>query len=203
VVAARQSPPARADRAQDQRVVINGVSWGRYVAIRELLEDHSGLRLTYLEGVLEITSPSSEHERRKKLIARLVETYAVEKRVPLNGYGSTTFRKEAKERGLEPDECYVLGAVIDDAKEVPDIAIEVVLTSGGIDKLSVYRGLRVPEVWFFENRAFSLFRLGAESYEPVSRSTFLPDLDLALLASFVDREDQTAAVLSYRDTIRA
>jgi hypothetical protein len=30
--------------------------------------------------------------------------------------------------------------------QVPDIAIEVVWTSGGIDKLEVYRGLDVPEV---------------------------------------------------------
>jgi hypothetical protein len=30
---------------------------------------------------------------------------ALERDVPLNGYGSTTFRKRAKERGIDPDEC--------------------------------------------------------------------------------------------------
>ena len=45
-------------------------------------------------------------------------------------------------RGVEPDECYCLGTLA----EIPDIAIEIALTSGGIDKLEVYRGLQVPEV---------------------------------------------------------
>lgn len=203
MVVARSIPTASDAAAlrQDSRVIISGVTWGRYVAIRELLDDHPGLRMTYLEGVLEITSPSPEHERRKSIIGRLIEMYAVEKRLPLNAYGSTTFRKEAKERGAEPDECYVLGAVIDESKDMPDIAIEVMLTSGGIDKLEVYRGLGVPEVWFFEDGGFALHRLGDGAYAPIARSTFLPGLDLELLASFVDRADQTAAVIEYRNAI--
>ena len=135
------------------------------------------------------------------MIARLIETYAVEKRLTLNGYGSTTFKKEARERGAEPDECYVLGPL----QEVPDIAIEVVLSSGGVDKLSVYAGLGVPEVWFFENGSFDLFRLGIGAqagYERIARSTFLSELDLDLLGTFLDREDQTEAVIAYRDAIR-
>ncbi len=196
-LAAPEAPfPAVADG--DVRLVIHGVSWDRYVAIRELLEGNAGLRMTYLEGTLEIMSPSSEHEREKTLIARLVEAWAVARRVDLNGYGSATFRKEAKARGAEPDECYVVGAL----KEVPDIAIEVVLTSGGIDKLAVYAGLEVPEVWFFRRGAFALHRLGAQGYERIERSVVLPELDLDNLARFVGHDGQTAAVLAYLETLR-
>jgi Uma2 family endonuclease len=57
-----------------------------------------------------------------------------------------TFRKPAKERGLEPDECYVLQTL----RDVPDIAIEVAYRHGVIDKLHVYAGLGVKEVWLWE-----------------------------------------------------
>ena len=180
------------------RLLLHGVSWGRYVLIRELLDDQPGLRMTYLEGTLEIMSPSRQHERKKTLIARLIEAWAVARRVSLNGYGSTTFRKEAKERGLEPDECYVLGTPLE---EVPDIAIEVVLTSGGIDKLAVYQGLGVLEVWFYRKGGFYLHRLEGASYVPVARSRFVPELDLELLARFLESDDQTAAVLAYLDAL--
>lgn len=199
-MATHSTPSARtaATRAAgEQRIVVDGVSWDQYVAIRELLDDHPGLRMTYLEGALEIMSPSPEHERAKTMIARLIEAYAMDKRLRLNGYGSTTFKKEARERGAEPDECYVLGPL----KEVPDIAIEVVLTSGGIDKLAVYAGLGVPEVWFFENGRFALYRLADDGYARIDKSSFLPELDLELLTRFVAAEDQTEAVLAYRDAL--
>lgn len=181
------------------RLIIHGVTWGRYVAIRELLDDHPGIRMAYLEGTLEIMSPSPEHEREKTLIARLLEQYAVEKDISLNGYGNATFRREAKERGLEPDECYVLDTPL---QEFPDIAIEVVLSSGGIDKLSIYRGLGVREVWFFQKGRFHVHRLGSDGYVEIAKSVYLPDLDLVTLAEFVTYPDQTKAVRAYRDTLR-
>jgi Uma2 family endonuclease len=186
-------------RDEDVRLIIHGVSWGRYVAIRELLEDHPGLRMYYLEGTLEIMSPSETHELSKTTIARLIELYALEKGIHLNGYGSMTFRKEAKERGAEPDECYVLGGRL---QERPDIVLEVVVTSGGIDKLAIYRGLGVPEVWFFESGRFQLHRLGPEGYSPVGTSAFLPELDIAEIARYVGYADQTEALLAFRATLR-
>ena len=187
------------DPIGEQRLLIHGLTWGQYVTMRDLLDDHAGLRLTYLEGTLEIMSPSPEHEREKKIIARLIEAWAIERRFPLNGYGSTTFKKQAAERGAEPDECYVVGTPL---KDVPDFAIEVVVTSGGINKLSVYRGLGVPEVWCFHKGRFYLYSLKDNGYEPIPRSGYVPDLDLDHLAAFVDRHDQTEAVIAYRDSLR-
>jgi Uma2 family endonuclease len=141
-----------------------------------------GLRMTYKDGTLDIIRTSSEHERLKKIIARLLEMYVVEKRITFNGYGNTTFRKKAKQRGLEPDEYYCLGEL----REVPDIAIEIAITSGGIDKLSVYQGLGVTEVWFWQDNRFILYRLQEEVYRQIDRSEFLPDLDLVLLSQFLN-----------------
>jgi len=141
---------------------------------------------------------SAEHERLKTIIARLVEAYAEEKDIDLNGYGGATFRKKVNERGLEPDECYCFGTL----KEVPDIAIEIVITSGDIDKLEVYRGLKVPEVWFLKNNQFLVYHLQDDTYQLATGSRFLPDLDIARLASYVNWTSQTQAVKAYRATIR-
>jgi hypothetical protein len=83
---------------EDRFVVLHDVEWKTYCALRELL-DGPGIRMTYLKGALEIISPSRRHEGFKKRIARLVELYALERRIPLAGYGSTTFKRAAKERG--------------------------------------------------------------------------------------------------------
>ena len=198
VRSAAADSPASILAADDQRVVIHGVPWATYSAIRELL-DSPGLRMTYVEGTLELMTPSPLHELRKKTIARLLEVFALERDIPLIGYGSTTFRREVKARGLEPDECYVLGGEL---RHAPDIALEVVVTSGGLDKLSIYAALGVRELWFFEDGAFRLFQLAGASYAPIERSALLPALDLEVLTRFAVRDDQHDAVREYRDLIR-
>ena len=73
--------------------------------------------MTYCEGMLELMSPSFGHEVDKTSIARLVELYGFLRRLRLNGYGSTTFRREARQRGAEPDECYCVGRqIVEDGK---------------------------------------------------------------------------------------
>lgn len=185
----------------EQRLVLEGVTWQQYDALVTLfMNQFPALRMTYLEGTLELMTTSPEHERLKKIIARLIEAFAEELDLDLNGYGSATFRKEAAARGLEPDECYCLGELHD----VPDIALEIVLTSGGIDKLKVYQGLRVKEVWFWENQRLSIYSLVNEGqgYEALQTSQLLPQLDVALLASFVGNSNQTQAVKAYRQALR-
>jgi len=177
-------------------MVIQGVSWRDYVILREAL-DTPGLRMTYCEGTLELMSPSLTHELNKKTIARLVELYAVVRDLPLRGYGSTTFRMEAKERGAEPDECYCVGRLMKEG-EFPDIVIEIIHTKPILDKLSVYRGFAVPEVWLFQDGAFELYRLAGDHYGRVERSTFLPDLDFSLVARLATYEDQHEALRELR-----
>jgi len=183
--------------ADEQRILLSNVPWSTYVVLRDSI-DSPGVRMTYLEGRLEIMSPSRGHEVDKKQIARLLELFCLEKDIPLFGYGSATFRKEEKERGLEPDECYCRGA----DREVPDIAIEVIRTRGAIDKLDVYQGLGVREVWLFEAGAFRVLALRTGRYESIGVSEVLPEVDLAVIARFATEADQHAALRSYRDSLR-
>jgi Uma2 family endonuclease len=184
----------------EQRMLIPSVTWKDYVVLREVLET-PGLRMTYCQGALELMSPSRTHELHKTSIARLVEAYALLREVPLVGYGSTTFRNEATERGAEPDECYRVGTLMKDG-EVPDIVLEVIHTQPLLDKLGVYEGLAVPEVWLFRDGAFEIYHLAEDGYAQVEHSRFLPELDLPLIARLAQREDQHGALMELQGVLR-
>lgn len=78
--------------------------------------------------------------------------------------------------------------------ELPDIVLEVIHTNPLLDKLQVYVGLGVPEVWLFRNAAFELYRLAGDHYEWVERSGFLPELDVTLIARLAACEEQQEAL---------
>jgi Uma2 family endonuclease len=185
-------PPGGAD--PDQRVILQGLDWWKFEAMLAIRGDRSGVRLTYLEGQLEIMSPSQTHERIKTTLGRLLEAYADHLGLVLEGYGSMTMRNAPALRGIEPDECYALGA----PKASPDLAVEVIWTSGGLDKLDVYRKLGVTEVWIWEDGRLLLHSLRDDRYTPITRSGLLPDLDIGLLEPCLACETQTEAVRTFR-----
>ena len=167
------TPPTIPIERIDQRVRLHDIDWAGYESFLTLRGEQGGTRVTYLDGELELMSPSINHELLKKTLARLLETYAEERGIELNGYGSWTVKSAGTKRGVEADECYVVGPR-EALPEIPDIAIEVVWTSGGIDKLEVYRGLGVPEVWFWRNGTLRFFLLQDQAYLPSARSHLLP-----------------------------
>lgn len=200
-MAVERRVPARDPALEpDQRVYMH-VPWAHYEAILALRGDVAGPRMSYLDGVLEIMSPSKSHERFKSYIGRLVEAYALERGIDLTPYGSWTLKTGPKKAGVEPDECYIVGA--DQSKETPDLAIEVVWTSGGIDKLEIYRRVAVGEVWFWEDGVLTVHLLRGDGYEQATRSRCFPDLDLGVLCSYLEHPTVTQAVRAFRDRLRA
>lgn len=194
-------PPTVRPRGRDQLIVLRNIPWEQYDGLCEARKDSAGPRMAYLDGTLEIMSPARKHEYEKTLIARLVETYGEETGLSLNGFGSETFREKAKDAGVEPDECYCVGP----AQKYPDIAIEVIHTSGDLDKLEIYRRLKVTDVWFWQKARFWIYRLGNRKYALRERSGVLPGLDLEELTRIVvatDESHQTEAVRSYRRALR-
>src|ERR1051325_8246246 len=197
--AAASIDPVLVERSVDQRVILQNVDWSGYEAMLAMRGESSGVRIAYLKGVLELMSPSRDHEIIKKTIARLVEAYADELGLDLQGVGSWTLKREEAERGIEPDECYSLGPI----GEVPDLAIEVIWTSGGLDKLEIYRQLGVREVWVWKKGAIAVFQLQAGArYQPIPGSQLLPQIDLELICELVKLPSQAAAVRALRDRLR-
>jgi Uma2 family endonuclease len=170
------------------------VPWAHYA----LRGDNPVPRIAYLEGALELMSPSKDHERIKSYIGRLIEAHALERGIDLSPYGAWTLKNPPKQGGLEPDECYLVG---DQSKDTPDLAIEVVWTSGGIDKLEICRRLGVGEVWIWRESRIEVHLLRGQDYQRAEKSRLFPDLDVNLLTSFLDRETALQAVKAFREAL--
>jgi Uma2 family endonuclease len=181
---------------EDHYVVLRGATWADYERVQQLRGDLCAPRITYLEGVLQIMSPSRYHESIKSKIGCLVEVWCLEQGIEFDTCGSWTLKDKALDRGVEPDECYVFSDVAEPKR--PDLAIEVVWTSGGIDKLEVYRGLGVREVWFWRSGVLTPHVLREGVYEAVSQSEVLPTIDLVELAQFLECRRSSEAMRKYR-----
>ena len=131
------SPSNAADRIINNPLavfVFENVTWDYYTQTLEAL-DRSGqhARVTYDRGRMEIMTVGRKHEIIKMAISRLLETYAGEMRIGIEGVGNVNCRRAGLDRGLEPDECYYVTSVYKGAEDKldldnnppPDLAVEV------------------------------------------------------------------------------
>jgi Uma2 family endonuclease len=195
----------------EEKFISSGVSWESYESLLTKLENNSHYRINYLDGILEIVSPSIRHEKIKTNLGMLLERFLYSKRIRFVPMGSSTFKNKAKKAGAEPDECYCIG----EEKKIPDLAIEVVLTSGSVSKLEIYRRLGVTEVWFWERNQFKLYHLRDNSqkeqatvypdtygYEAISKSEILPELDISLLEQCLTISDSIQAIDEFEQGLK-
>jgi Uma2 family endonuclease len=184
---------------KEQQFTLPGYyNWEQFEAIESLMTDAPGLRIIYLDGCVEFMTLDEDHEQIKSVLAIFIALYLFEKGINFIPVGSATRRDKSKEVSFEPDESYYLR----EKKAHPDLAIEVTITSGGIDKLEKYKRLKIAEVWFWENNQLVLYRLREDNYEQINRSEFLPDLDIALLVRCVQMSDILAARTEFINGIR-
>ncbi|MFN4955666.1 MAG: Uma2 family endonuclease [Aphanizomenon sp.] len=141
-----------------QRVLLENVTWKELETIIAELGEHRAARIAYDRGILEIMSPLPEHQFDKEIISDLVKALLEQLDVEFISLGSTTFKNQFMEQGIEPDQCFYIQneAVIRGKKRLdltidppPDLALEIDITSR--THLNIYEGLKVPEVWRFEN----------------------------------------------------
>jgi Uma2 family endonuclease len=187
---------------EDQHVVLGGMAWQDYEAFLAIRGNRAGVRMYYLDGAIEIMSPTKIHEGRKTTLARLLEVWALDMDVQLLGYGSWTLKNETREAGAEPDECYILD---DPDKDVPDLAIEVEWSRiTGLDKREIYRRLGVRELWTMNKDGGLTIRvLEHGDWAEREASALLPSLDVAWLLSFLEIPNQHQALKALRDALRA
>lgn len=167
---------------KEQRFILpSRHTWQQFKKLQALMEEVPGVRITYLDGCVEFMTVGEQHENIKSVLAILLALYFFEMGIEFIPVGSATREAETKGASFEPDESYYLG----EKKENPDFAIEVVITSGGIDKLERYKRFKITEVWFWEDNQLSLYHLREDNYESISRSALLPELDIELLVRCV------------------
>jgi Uma2 family endonuclease len=189
---------------RDQVVYLSNVSWEDYERIDALRGEGSVPRLTYVEGVLELMSPGTPHESDKKMLARIFEAYLDHLGIPAEGVGSWTVKNKRKKLGAEADECYVFTTVpVGPSVKAPDLVIEVVYSSGDLDKLEVWRRLGAKEVWFWHRSMLEVFVRGGDDLVPARRSALVPAIDLELVVRCMHEATQTAAVRALRAALAA
>ena len=162
--------------AAEQHFTWRGLTWHQFKAIQASFDDVPGVRLFYCQGVLEIVGISKPHEAFQSIIGVLLAVYFEVKEIeffPSRAYSQIVEGQVEYQADLS----YCFGT----DKDVPDLCIEVVITSGSPIKLQKYRLMGVPEVWFWEDGTLQLYRLQEQGYERIASSELLPELDLSLL----------------------
>jgi Uma2 family endonuclease len=193
-----------------EHVYLPGVSYSTYEALVTEIEDRRRLRITYHHGEMEIMSPTPDHERAKTLIGRMIETLTEELGIPILSCGSTTFKDQLLDCGLEPDECYwiqnevaVRGQRIKIGESPsPDLALEVDITTSVIDRFPVYAALGFPEIWQYEDGEIIIHLLqSGGKYAVSANSVALPMVSVSKLVDHLDqchKTDETTWIRSFR-----
>ena len=183
----------------DQRLLLSDVDWSTY---ERLLDDLEGrhLRFNFNRGQLEIMTVSPEHERIKKLLARLLETLTEVLNIPILGLGNTTFRREDAGRGLEPDDCWYISheARMRERDSIdlfidppPDLVIEIEISRSALDRMEIYSALAVPEVWRCDGHSLTIAILVDGGYIESDHSPTFPNIPLAGIVEHLNMRNQT------------
>ncbi|NJP09729.1 MAG: Uma2 family endonuclease [Leptolyngbyaceae cyanobacterium RU_5_1] len=206
------APEPKAELQQpvgEQRVVFYGVAWESYLQILNALPQSRGSRLTYDDGVLEITMPLEDHEFSGRLIERFILTLVELMEMRMKTMGSTTMNYPTLKKGAEPDNAYyihnqplVKGRNVDFAHDPPpDLVVEVDITHTDIQKNKFYASLGVPEFWRFNGRVWRIYQLQADGYVEVEASPTFPHVPRERLYAFLAqaKEDEIEAVQALRN----
>ncbi|HYQ45918.1 MAG TPA: Uma2 family endonuclease [Polyangiaceae bacterium] len=180
----------------DQIVVLRGLRWSDYQRMLEVRGDAKTPRLTYLEGELELMTPSQPHLALSSRIGHLLAAWCLDRGVDFAAFGSWTLEDKATQRAVEPDESYVFGS--EAAAERPHLSIEVAWTAGGIRRLEIYQKLGVREVWFWRRGRLLVYVLSGQQYLEAATSSVLPGIDLVELCGYLDRPTTSQASREYR-----
>lgn len=205
---ASPEPKAELQPIGEQRVVLRDLSWEAYLQILNALPQSRGSRLTYDDGVLEITVPLEDHEFSGRLIECFIRTLVELMGLRIKTMGSTTLNYPRLKKGAEPDNAYyiqnqslVKGRNVDFSQDPPpDLVVEVDITHTGIAKNRFYSSLGVPEFWRFNGKVWRIYQLQEGVYVEVEVSPTFPQVPKEWLYAFLERakEDEIAAVQSLR-----
>lgn len=195
-------------------VVMYGINWDTYERLLADLTDCSAPRLTFDQGVLEIMSPTPEHEEYNRTLAALIEFVADELKINIRRLGSMTVKRQDLLKGFEPDSCFYIQSVprIRGKRRIelpqdppPDLLIEIDVTSSSLSRFPLFARVGVPEVWHYDGSAVQFFNLIDGQYEETSQSLAFPILTSEAVTQFLEESlevESTEWSLHLREWIR-
>lgn len=193
-----------------QRLLLHNVSWAEFEAILEELGEHRGTRIAYDNGLLEIMTPLPEHEYFKETIGDALKDIAELLNQDYESYGSTTWRRQAEQAGLEADNCFyfqnealVRGKLTFDLSKdpPPDLALEIDITSKSLARFPIYARLGVPEIWCYDEGMLKIYLLQQNGYVEVEQSQVFPTLRIQELPRLIE-ENREQGRLALRRAVR-
>lgn len=196
---------------RSDRILLHNISWQQFENLLVDLGDHRSARIAYDQGTLEIITPLPEHEYFKETISIAVQDIAEELNLDYESYGSTTWRREIKQAGLEPDNCFyfqneavIRGKLTFDLNQdpPPDLALEIDITNKSLDRFPIYARLGVPEFWCYDNGELLIYLLTGDRYLQTQRSLIFPQLAIRELPQVIEANRQQGR-LALRRSVRA
>jgi Uma2 family endonuclease len=193
------------------RILLHNISWQQFENLLVDLGDHRSARIAYDQGTLEIMTPLPEHEYFKETISIAVQDIAEELNLDYESYGSTTWRREIKQAGLEPDNCFyfqneavIRGKLTFDLNQdpPPDLALEIDITNKSLDRFPIYARLGVPELWCYDNGELLIYLLAGDRYHQTQQSLIFPQLAIQELPQIIEANRQQGR-LALRRSVRA
>jgi Uma2 family endonuclease len=227
-LAAPASPPAAVPKIAGlvnyvepgEHLLLTGVHYDDFMRLAEWRDETRrwSVRLAYDHGKLEIMVVTNAHERFRKIVALLIETWIEVTGGDYLPSGQLTHRREDLQRGFEPDECYYIQnwRAVSGIREIdftkdppPDLAVEAEVSQTVLDRFPIYAAFKVPEVWRYDGEQLIVLLLQSDgTYQESSASRALPTLPLAELPRFLTLADDliisfAAISRQFREWIRS
>ena len=178
------------------RVVLYNISWQQFENLLIDLGESRAARVAYDNGTLEIIKPLLQQEYYKEAIGDAVKDIAEELEINYESYGSTTWKREARLAGIEPDNCFyfqneakIRGKLKFNLNQdpPPDLALEIDLTSKSLDRFPLYARLGVPEIWCYDAGELKIYQLQNEAYLEVEISSVFPMLRVQEIPEIIEQ----------------
>ena len=198
-----------------QRILLRNLRWDQFEQILDELGSERSSRIAYYKRTLEIMVPLPEHENGKENIGDLVKALLEETDIEFVPFGSTTFKRQNMDSGVEPDECFYITheAAMRGAARInlnfdppPDLAIEIDITTSSEIKKRSYQALGVPELWIYDGRKLEINVLGDGKYV---KSTFSPTFPNFSIVEVIPRyvamsqvDGRNTAIKAFRAWVR-
>lgn len=195
-----------------QGILLRDVSWSEFEAILEELDDRTSSRIAYCDGVLEIMTPLPEHEYFKETLGDAIKDMAEILELEYESYGSTTWRQQAKQAGLEADNCFYFQneAIVRGRLDInlaqdppPDLALEIDITSKSLERFPIYARLGIPELWCYDTGILKIYQLQNGEYGESPQSLVFPTLlKIQALPQLIESQ-RSSGRLALRRAVRA
>lgn len=192
------------------RVLLYNISWQQFENLLKDLGEHRAARVAYDNGTMEIMAPLPEHEYYKETISDSVKDIAEELDLNYESLGSTTWRRESRMAGVEPDNCFyfqnvdaIRGRLDLDLRQdpPPDLALEIDLTSKSLNRFPIYARLGVPELWCYDFGKLKIYHLQNGEYIEAQKSLVFPSLPIPELPKLIEK-NRAVGRLAIRRAVR-